>query len=352
MKELAMGGINAGYDQVSIDQPLLPGMAGAAREKATPAVTDVPLFLAHQPIETALRTFPLTRAITMISVVFMDKVLLLLLVVLLAGTVRLNAAESVDPASFWKDGYCVQTSAQTPVPGAKSILARIDGEWQELPLVEFPPAFWEWNRARRLEYLDIFREMIAKGPEATRSPELAGPHNGIIATYGAARKDSRFKLNNAVKGMGFLPREDRIGDLIRLLEANLEATLPEKLDILDSLYQHAEDNFSPDRLVSLELYSEPGYATQTFINQMVDPQCVTVFMDIPTYKIKQIARLLHPDNPALTEYERQAVRYVNLMHSFFHGAFPRDYIGVIYYNVEIYDSSPGRPDARGTKISP
>jgi len=31
---------------------------------------------------------------------------------------------------------------------------------------------------------------------------------------------------------------------------------------------------------------------------------------------------------------------------------PRDYIAVVYYNIEIYDSSPGRMDARGTKISP
>lgn len=288
----------------------------------------------------------------MISVGFMEKILFILLVVLLVGTVRLSAADHIDPASFWKDGYCVQTTAETPAPGAKSIRARIDGEWQELPLVEFPAKFWEWNRSRRMEYLDIFREMLTKGPEATRQPELSGPHNGMVATYGASRADSRFKLNNAVKGMGFLPGEERIGELIALLEANLEATLPEKLDILDNLYKNAETNFSPDRLVSLELYSEPGYNTQTFINQMVDPQCVTVFLDIPTYKIKQVARLLHPDDPNLTKYERQAVRYVNLMHSFFHGEFPRDYIGVIYYNVEIYDSSPGKPDARGTKITP
>jgi hypothetical protein len=282
----------------------------------------------------------------------MEKVIILLLIVLLAGTARLSAEDKIDPASFWKEGYCVQTTAETPAPGAKIIRARIDGEWQEMPLVDFPPAFWEWNRGKRVEYLDIFREMLSKGPQATRSPQLSGPHNGMVATYGASRADSRFKLNNAVKGMGFLPREEKLAEMIAMLEANMEATLPEKLDILDALYKDAEANFAPDRLISLELYSEPGYNTQTFINQMVDPQCVTVFLDIPTFKIKQVARLLHPDNPNLTKYERQAVHYVNLMHSFFHGEFPRNYIGVIYYSVEIYDSSPGRKDARGTKISP
>lgn len=277
-------------------------------------------------------------------------VILLILAMLLLWT-ALPAEDNMNPEDFWKDGYCVQASAITPAPGATAIRALVEGSWQEFSLVPFPPAFWEWNKNRRKEYLEIFREMLEKGDQATRSPELAGPHNGIVATYGAARKDSKFRLNNAVKGMGFLPKAEKLAELIALLETNKDAPLGEKLDLLDSLYTHAEDNFAPDRLVSLELYSEPGYNTQTFINQMVNPACVTVWLDIPTYKVKQIACLLHPLDPNLSDYERQAVKYVNLMHSFFHGRFPRDYIGVIYFNTEIYDSSPGRKDARGTKIS-
>lgn len=281
----------------------------------------------------------------------MDKMMLLSLIWLLLGSSVLLAKATLDPSEFWQDGYCVQKTAKTPATGAVSIRAMVEGRWQDFNLVEFPQAFWDWNKARRKEYLDIFREMLEKGRDATRNPELSGPHNGIIATYGSARKDSRFKLNNAVKGMGFLPDEEKIDDLIALLEKNMDATLDIKLNLLDSLYISAEENFSADRLVSLELYSEPGYNTQTFINQMVNPACVTVWLDIPTYKIKQIVRLLHPLDPGLTEYERQCVRYVNLMHSFFHGEFPRDYIAAVYYSVEIYDSSPGRSDARGTKIS-
>lgn len=282
----------------------------------------------------------------------MEKIFILVFISFLICIDLLATATPVNPEDFWKDGYCVQSTAVTPASGAKSIRAKVDDVWMELPLAVFPDTFWQWNRSRRMEYLEIFREMLSKGPQATRQPQLSGPHNGMVATYGAARKDSQFKLNNAVKGMGFLPGEERIGELIELLEKNMDASLADKLDILDRLYQDAEQNFAPDRLVSLELYSEPGYNTQTFINQMVNPACVTVFLDIPTYKIKQIARLLHPDDPALTPYEKQAVRYVNLIHSFFHGDFPRDYIAVIYYNVEIYDSSPGRADARGTRISP
>jgi hypothetical protein len=167
-----------------------------------------------------------------------------------------------------------------------------------------------------------------------------------------ARKDSHFKLNNAVKGSGFLPKAEKLAEITELLESKIESDMLTKLNVLDSLYQNAEETFSPNQLVSLELYSEPGYNTQTFINQMLNPACVTVFLDIPSYKIKQIARILHPLDPKLSDYEKAVVRYVNLIHSFFHVDFPRDYIAVIYYNIEIYDNSPGDKAARGTKISP
>ncbi len=194
--------------------------------------------------------------------------------------------------------------------------------------------------------------MLTLGPKATRRPELSGPHNGVVATYGARRSDSHFKLNNAIKGMGFLPKPEKIAQITSLLETTKQDSMHKKLDVLANLYDNARENFSPDRMVSLELYSEPGFVTQTFINQMQNPACAIVFMDIPTYKFKSIVRLLHPKDPNLTEYEKQVVHYINLIHSYFHGDFPRDYIAAVYYCVEVYDSSPGRKDARGLKIAP
>ncbi len=277
-------------------------------------------------------------------------IIILFLVVALLSTNILLADSVFDPESLWHDGYCVQSTARTPAPDSKSIEAKLEGEWQTLDLVDFPPGFWEWNQFRRTEYLDVLRQMISSGERQT--PRLAGPHNGIVATWGMARKDSHFKLNNAVKGSGFLPKAEKLAEITELLESKIESDMLTKLNVLDSLYQNAEETFSPNQLVSLELYSEPGYNTQTFINQMLNPACVTVFLDIPSYKIKQIARILHPLDPKLSDYEKAVVRYVNLIHSFFHGDFPRDYIAVIYYNIEIYDNSPGDKAARGTKISP
>ncbi len=256
------------------------------------------------------------------------------------------------PDSFWKDGYCVQKTAQTPTDGTRIVKAKVDGKWKDFPLVSFPQSFWDWNRNRRMEYIEIFREMLEKGSEATSRPNLAGPHNGIVATYGEAREDSGFKLNNAIKGMGFVPKAEIMDDLIKLLTETKDSPLENRLNILEDFYTKAEEYFAPDRLVSLELYSEPGFATQTFINQMLNPACVTVFMDIPTYKIKQIARILHPADPKLNAYEKKVVQYVNLIHSYFHGRFDKDFIAVLYMNTEVYDSSPGRSGGKGKKISP
>jgi len=278
----------------------------------------------------------------------MNKILYIILSLIAISA--LKAEQVMQPQDFWQNDFCVQSTVRTPAPGSSSIEARLEGEWQSLDLVDFPKSYWDWNTFRRSEYLEVFRNMLSGGDR--QQPRLAGPHNGMVATWGMAREDSHFKLNNAVKGSGFLPKVDKMAEITELLESNIESDMLTKLNILDSLYQNAEAIFSPNQLVSLELYSEPGYNTQTFINQMVNPACVTVFLDIPTFKIKQIARLLHPLDPALSAYEMSVVRYVNLIHSFFHGEFPRDYIAVIYYNIEIYDSSPGRKDARGTKISP
>ena len=279
-----------------------------------------------------------------------DMLIILFLIISLLSTNTLYANTAYDPESIWQDGYCVQSTAKTPAPDSNSIEAKLEGKWQSLDLVDFPPEFWQWNRFRRTEYLDVFRQMMSSGKRET--PRLAGPHNGIVASWGMARKDSHFKLNNAVKGSGFLPKAEKLAEITQLLESKMESDMLTKLNVLDSLYQNAEEIFSPNQIVSLELYSEPGYNTQTFINQMYNPACVTVYLDIPSYKIKQIARLLHPLDPNLNAYEKAVVRYVNLIHSFFHGDFPRDYIAVIYYNIEIYDNSPGLEDARGTKISP
>lgn len=253
-------------------------------------------------------------------------------------------------SKYWQDNYCAQKVAKTPAAGSSSIEAFVDGNWCSYSLVDFPKAFWEWSKDRRREYISIFRELLSAGSLSSRRPNLSGPHNAMVATYGNPRDDSRFALNNAVKGMGFLPKAERLDDIINILRGNMDASMARRLDILQELYDNAEELYAADRLGSLELYSEPLRESQTFINQMLNPACAVVWLDIPTFKIKSIVRLLDPQDPHLTDYERRVTQYVNLIHSFFHGKFPKDFLTSMYFNVEIYDSSPGQSGGKGKRI--
>ncbi|MBN2378868.1 hypothetical protein JXM67_03600 [candidate division WOR-3 bacterium] len=246
---------------------------------------------------------------------------------------------------FWtEDGYFHQKTVDVSRVEQGVIKAQIDGSWQEFEIRELPGAFVEWSFGKRLETFVRFRK--------NQPPELSGPHNGMVATYGVARSDSRFKINNAVKGMGWLPRPDKLTEVIDLLESTIDDDFGAKLDRLDSLYSLGTEIYDTRCQVSLELYSEPRFETGTFLNQMVNPKCAVVFLDIPSFEFKAVAYLMHPEDPELTEQQRLQVRYANLIHSYFHGSFDKEFIAVIYYVVEVFDNSPGKPDAKGQRIVP
>lgn len=246
--------------------------------------------------------------------------------------------------NFWENATFRQETVDCSRLAEGIIRAEVDGSWQDFEVRELPSAFAEWSFGKRLATLERFRNR--------QPPELSGPHNAMVATCGVARNDSRFKINNAVKGMGWLPYDEKLAEVIKLLEATIDEEFSAKLDRLDSLYKQDVQLYDPTTQVSLELYSTPEFETGTFLNQMVNPACAVVFLDIPSYEFKAIAHLMHPDDPKLTEIERLQVRYANLIHSYFHGAFDRQFIAVVYYVIEVYDNSPGKPEAKGRRVVP
>ena len=258
------------------------------------------------------------------------------------------AQESVKSGGFGQEFWEGETFVQKSVDASKLdenlIRAKVDGKWNEYELVDLPDEFIKWSTSERMESL----EKIKTG----EMPGLAGAHNGIIATYGYQREDSKFKVNNAVKGCGFLPKKEKIKEIIQHLEDTKEEHFMKKLDILLGNYENADSLFDMTKQVSLELYSVPDHGTQTFVNQMTEPVSVIVFMAIPTFKLKTIAYLLHPENPDLTDYEKDVVEYINLIHSYFHGEFSKEFIAVIYNVIEVYNSSPGRKEGMGKKMVP
>lgn len=242
---------------------------------------------------------------------------------------------------FYKNNeYFIQKTIDTKELDKGIIKGKVDKKWQVFKLVELPEEFLKWNFERRLLMIEKIKK---KEP-----PDFAGPHNGIVATYGLKREDTKLGINCAVKGMGFLPKKEKLKEVINLLKASINDSFERKINILESLYKKGKEIFDLSKQVSLELYTTKDFYTQTFLNQMVNPACAIVFLDIPSYKLKGLAHLLHPQNPYLNEYEKDVCEYVNLIHDYFHGESPRKSIAVIYYIVEVFDNSPGK--GRGIKI--
>lgn len=229
------------------------------------------------------------------------------------------------------------------------IRARVEGGWQEFKLVSVPEGFINWNFSRRLAQLSKIRALM-KSPSGDM-PEIAGPHNGIVASHGRKRHDAYFSLNNAVKGMGWLPKKEKLPEMIALLQRTWNDSMERKITILESLYNQGAELFDLTKQTSLELYSNPAFETHTFLNQMTDPGVAIVFLDLPkSYELRAIAQMLHPADPHLTDYEKQVVEYVNLVHDYFHGASPQKSIAVLYHIVQVFDNSPGK--WRGQRVMP
>ncbi|MCK4689687.1 MAG: hypothetical protein KAT41_05265, partial [Candidatus Marinimicrobia bacterium] len=244
---------------------------------------------------------------------------------------------------LWNNNTFQQKTVDMSKYSEGIIKAKVEGKWKEFKIEELPDKFIEWNIKRRFETIEKIKKM--------QPPSLDGPHNAMVASHGRKRPDSQFSINNAVKGTGFIPKEENLKAIIKQLNSTIDNPFEKKIAILESFYENGDSIFDRTKLVSLELYSTPKFETQTFLNQMTDPGVALVFLDIPTFKIKSIAQLLHPDDPELTDYEKDVVEYINLIHSYFHGEFPKMFIAVLYHIVEVYDSSPGR-GGKGIRIVP
>ena len=234
------------------------------------------------------------------------------------------------------------------------IRGKIDGQWLDLKVVSLPDDFCKWNFEKRQEQLRFIAKMMAM-PEgamgAMMKPEISGPHNAMVASHGMKRKDSDFDINNAVKGTGWLPTPEKLPEMLALLKSTWNDSMEKKLALLESLYTKATDVYDRTKQASLELYSQPNFETHSFLNQMVDPGVAVVYLDLPkSYELRCVAQMLHPDDPGLSEYEKQVVEYINLVHDYFHGQSPRKSIGVIYHVVQVFDNSPGK--MRGQRVVP
>ena len=245
------------------------------------------------------------------------------------------------PTDYWQDGIFVQKNVDLSRIEDGIIRAKVNGTWNEYTVIELDDAFMEWNLSSRLQYL----ESISQG----RMPGLAGPHAGAVATSGGGRRDTHLLLNNAVKGMGFAPRRENIGALLERLKSTTEADMPEKLEILKENYRHPEW-WDRTKQISLELYTRPEFETHTFLNLMANPTATIVFTDMPSYELRAVAKMVHPENHEALPWEQDLLEYSNLAHDYFHGQAPRPSILMTFYIIEQFDNSPG--NGQGRRVRP
>jgi hypothetical protein len=112
------------------------------------------------------------------------------------------------------------------------------------------------------------------------------------------------------------------------------------MDILKSLYTDPE-YFDWRKQTSLELYSTPDFETHTFLNVMENPISTLVFLDIPSYELRAIGRVVHPDDNTALESEKKLLAFVNLAHEYMHGEFKKVFPLLLFYIVEEFDNTPG-----------
>jgi hypothetical protein len=235
--------------------------------------------------------------------------------------------------------------------------ARIDGEWHDFIIRELDDAFFDSNIAMRNRMFEVMTG-------AKQYTIYNDAHNAAVGTYGGNRGDSRFHVNVAFKGMGWVPRKDKLASRIAELETNYTASMMTKVQVLFGGYQDA--TLWDRRLQgSLELYTTREYETHTFLNQMVNPVSTICFIGedeeghILSYEFRTVTRLMHYNDPNLTDYEKNLVKYINFAHDFFHGGPDPSKlivhnIGVAYFIVEEFDNSPwgATATAGGKKVVP
>jgi len=255
------------------------------------------------------------------------------------------------PSQWWEQGKWVDQKSARIDENTGIIEARIENKWRRFNTVELPTEFVNWSFNKRIERLD----KLAK--EGFNPEDLDGPHNACVASYGGWARDSLVSINTAYKGMGFLPKKDKIEETIdEIVEtrkkiameaSNFFETMKAKTEYLAKLYQNI-GLFDLTKQISLELFTTSEYATHTFLNIMANPIVSASFLAYPTFEIRAIAKLLHHQNPGLTEYEKNTIRYVNNIHDFVHSGGETK-MACVYHVIEVFDDTPNQ-NAPGRKL--
>lgn len=262
------------------------------------------------------------------------------------------AALNESRRSYWKEGgkYFVQETVDSSLLDQGMIRARVDGRWNDFAIRNVNEHFFDYNIAQRLKMINVMLGTAEFGI-------YNDAHNAAVASYGANRGDSRFTLNNAFKGLGWVPRPSVIKEMADEYYAHSKDNMMAKIQIIKDNY-NKKNHWRMDIIGSHELYTHKDFETHTFLNVMENPVVSICTLANESYEFRAICRLLHPEDPNLSDDDWQIVRWVNYAHDFFHGS-PTQNLSVhrivtLYHVVEMFDNSPWgvTPKAGGMKVVP
>ena len=257
--------------------------------------------------------------------------------------------------------YCVHDTVNTSKLDDGIIWAKVDGWWCRYKISDLDEKFMEWYLEEKL----LRYEDMEKG-----SMWWGGHHHPAVATYGnrRGRGDSSFHLNNTTKGVGIVPKYEKLVEINKYIEDHQDLSGTEVLGYLKSIYSDPEI-WDPTKLMSIEYYTKnpdlmrvTGYKeTHTFLNMMENPIANLCFLAVwrTNYanEIRTIPYLIDLENPNLTEEEIQYAKYPNYLYTWYHKEqVGSQYIACYYHVIEEFSqgtlSSDSNAEGRGVRIVP
>jgi len=148
------------------------------------------------------------------------------------------------------------------------------GKSYEYRLHEMPEEYFRWQVGNRLKGLKIFLG------EEKGMPNFS-PHTVVMNTL---EYENEFCINSCIKGLGLVPRSDKIQELgeraMELIrksyEIGADKTFRERVGMLVELYSNPE-TFDRSVLSSMEMYKK-----RTYKNVLEDPRANLLFYDNQT----------------------------------------------------------------------
>lgn len=173
----------------------------------------------------------------------------------------------------------------------------IDGKKRTFTAVELPRPFLEWQSEARMR---MFKAMAQGGAGQVRAQPA---HLPVLATWSGDGQGSDFPVNLSTRGMGIVPKQERLASFTSLLEKAradsagkpIQDTLPARVRAMEAFYGDV-DNFDTRLLGGLEIFEG-----QTAKNMESNPRIALLYTGeapkYPSFQFNAVVEKIPPGNP-------------------------------------------------------